>query len=949
VPTEGRREGQKVRFEVLGPVSAWRDTERIDLGSPQQRTVLAVLLLAEGAQVSVGALVDAVWGNAAPASAVPTLHVYVHRLRRLLEPGTDKASSVIQSIGDGYRVRTTSDQLDLGAFRRLLAQAEQARGADDIKVRADCLRDALALWSGPALAGLRGGYAEMQRQRLDELRLSALAARLAAELDLGAHADITAELTELVAEHPLDERFRQMLMLALYRSDRQAAALETYREAHALLADELGVDPGPELRATYERVLRADPGLLIPAGPSGSTGPAADTVVPPDEELAVPAQLPADLPVFVGRETQLAEAAQLAPGGAVVVTAIAGMAGVGKTAFAVHWARQVADRFPDGQICVDLRGFDPDTAPVPPERALRTVLEAFGTAPQSLPRDTAALAAHYRTVLADRRVLLLLDNARDAEQVRPLLPGAPGSLVIVTSRNRLTGLVKDGALPFHLDVLSPAEARDLLALRLGHQRVAAEPAAVEEIITLCARLPLALAVAAARAATRPTFPLAVLADELRDSQGSLDAFSEGDDDVDVRAVFSWSYHALTPCAARVFRLLAVHPGPDISLAAAASLAGLTVPHVRRLLAELTRAHLADERVPRRFSVHDLLRAYAGELADTVDDPEELRTVRHRMYDHYLHSAVAAAESASLIRDRIRLAPLSVGVCPEEFTGAEQRASAWFAAEQAVLLEVVRQAEAARFDRHTWQLAWAVEHSLGRRGMWHDLDVVLRAAMTAARRLDDPGAEAYVLRALAQAEKYTGEVKESRAHLERAIELFGRAGEMTAVAESHRQLSQVWELRGDFEAALHHSELCVQLLPDLPENRRLRTWARTGVGWHNALLGHYDEALVHCRAALACAREDGDDYGALYMLDSIGYAHHHLGQYAEAADCYEQALALVRRTGGIPWTEGAILMHLGDTLLSAGRSDAARAAWTEGLRVMEQLKHPDAEVPAREVA
>ncbi|MFI2347935.1 AfsR/SARP family transcriptional regulator [Streptomyces sp. NPDC019443] len=930
-----------MRFAVLGPISAWRGTEEIELGPPKQRAVLAALLLAEGAQVSAGALVDAVWGSAVPASAVSTLRGYVHRLRQLLEPGVDKASSVIQSVGDGYRVHTTPDELDLGAFRRFLAQAEQARRAGNVKDMAGHLRDALALWRGPALAGLRGEYAENQRQRLSELQLSAMAARLTAELELGAHAEITGELTDQVADHPLDERFRNMLMLALYRSGRQAAALDTYREAQALLADELGVDPGPELQAMYQRVLRADPGLLGPAAPAEH---AAVSLLSPKGELAVPAQLPADLAVFVGRETQLAEATRLVPGGTVVISAIAGMAGVGKTVFAVHWARQIAHLFPDGQICLDLRGFDPDGVPVPPERALRTVLESLGVPPQSLPRDPSVLAAHYRTLIADRQILLLLDNARDAEQVRPLLPGAPGSLVIITSRNRLAGLIaKDGALPLHLDVLSPAEARDLLARRLGHRRVAAEPEAVDEIIELCARLPLALAVTAARAAVQPAFPLAAVVDELCDSRGRLDAFSDLDAAVDVRAVFSWSYHALTPDAARLFRLLAVHPGPDISLRAAASLAGLSVQQVRRLLAELTQAHLVDERTPGRFASHDLLRAYAGELAETVDDPEELRATRHRIYDHYLYSAVAAGEPAFFIRHRIALTPLSPEVCPEEFTGSKQRASAWFAAEQPVLLAVVHQAEATRFDQHTWQLAWAIEHYLGRHGQWRELESALLMAMAAARRLADPTAEAHVLRGLAQAQKYAGETKYARTRLERAIELFGRAGEKTALAETHRQLSVVLEQQGDFEAALHNQKLCLQLLPNTPDNDKLRTWARNGVGWYNALLGRYEEAIHHGQTALALAQEQGDDYGAVHIFHTIGYAQHHLGQYAEAADCFEHALELIRRVGGLPWAEATTLMHLGDTWLSLAHPDAARTAWTNGLHILEKLRHSDAEL------
>ncbi|MFJ9007935.1 AfsR/SARP family transcriptional regulator [Streptomyces canus] len=934
---------ERLRFAVLGPVRAWRGADEIELGPPQQRAVLAALLLAEGAQVSTDSLVDAVWGTRAPATAVGTLRTYVHRLRKVLEPGGDTASSVIRSMGDGYRIRTSPDELDLGAFRDLLAQADRVRGAGELKDTERCLRDALDLWRGTALAGIRGDYAEGQRQRLGELRLSATAARLEIALDLGAHADAATELAGLVGEHPLDERFREMLMLALYQSGRQAAALTTYREAQTLLAEELGVDPGPALQEMYQRILRADAELLT--SPSALTEPTPAPAPVSAQAPGVPAQLPADLPAFVGRDAELAQMAGLMPSGTVVIGAIAGMAGVGKTAFAVHWARQVADRFPDGQLYLNLRGFDPVGRPVTPEHALRTVLEALGMESDTLPQHVDALAGVYRTVLAGRRVLLLLDNARDAAQVRPLLPGAPGCLVIVTSRNRLTGLVAvDGAHPVRLDVLSLSEARDFLVRRLGADRVAAEPDAVQEIIERCARLPLALAVTAAHAAAWSTFPLAAIAAGLRDSAGGLDAFHDADSDsaADVRAVFSWSYHALTPDAAHLFRLLALHPGPDIALPAAASLAGLTVPHARRLLGELIRANLVDESAPARFASHDLLRAYAAELADAVDPPAERRAARHRMFDHYLHSAYAAAESALLIRHHIQITSRSAGVRPEEFADSEQRALAWFAREQAVLVAAVLEAAETGFDEHTWQLAWTIEHYLGRRGMWRDLEITLHTAMAAARRLGDPTPEAHALRGLAQAERYTGHVKESRAHLERAIELFGRIGDMTALAECHRQLSGVLELAGELEPALHHAELCVELLPDTPENSKLLGWARTGIGWYHALLGRYEEALVHCRAALDFVREAGDDYGEAYVLDSIGYAQHHLGRYTEAITSYERALLLIRQVGGVPWSEAAMLTHLGDSLLSVHRPDAARAAWTEGLSVLEQLRHPDAE-------
>ncbi|MFD7712938.1 BTAD domain-containing putative transcriptional regulator [Streptomyces sp. NPDC059786] len=945
---------ERLRFAVLGPVSAWRDSEQIELGPPQQRAVLAVLLLAEGSQVSAGALVDAVWGTEAPASALAILRGYVHGLRKSLEPRGDVATSVIRSTGDGYQLRVSPDDLDLGVFRTLLTRAEGARGAGDAQGVVKYLREALGLWRGTALAGVRGEYAQSQRQRLDELRLSAQAAYGRAELDRGNHARAAAELAGLVVEHPLDERLRELLMLALYRSGRQAAALETYREAQTLLADELGVDPGPALQTMYHRVLRADGTLLAAEAPPHPAPAPAPTPAPASTPVraasAPPAQLPAGLSVFVGRNAQLAEAAGLPSAGTVVISAIAGMAGVGKTTFAVHWARQVAARFPDGQLYLNLRGFDPAGLPVPPEHALRTLLESLGADPHNLPQDVDALAASYRTRLSGKRVLVLLDNARDAAQVRPLLPGAAGSLVIVTSRDRLTGLIAvDGAHPLNLDVLTVPEARELLARRLGQQRVTAEPDAVEEIIARCARLPLALAVTAARAATRSAIPLAAVATELRETADGLDAFHGGDTAADIRAVFSWSYHALTPDAARLFRLLALHPGPDITLPAAASLAALTLPHTRQVLSELIQAHLVDETAPGRYTSHDLLRTYATELIRSIEPSQQIQAARHRMLDHYLHTAHGAAALTNRARALISLTPPAEGVFIQDFTADAERATAWFKAEEAVLPAVVAQADAHEYDAHTWQLAWAMANHLHWRGLWQEEEAVHRTALRGALRLGDQTAQGYVHRGLGTAMAGLGRFDEARSEAERAIQLFTACGDMRACAESCRTLAWIAEQQGDLEDALGAAQRSLELFRACggrgADDRRSRTAiasALNAVGWNHVLLGQHQQALDSCLQALALCQELGDNTNAALTWDSIGHAQHHLGQYEEAVSSFREALALYQRQGGLPWFTATSLMGLGDTHFSAGRPEAARAAWTEGLVIMERLGHADAE-------
>ncbi|WP_328497914.1 tetratricopeptide repeat protein [Streptomyces sp. NBC_00414] len=940
---------ERLRFSVLGPVRAWRGEDEVRLGPPQQRAVLVVLLLAEGSQVSADSLVHAVWGTEVPASAPGILRGYVHRLRKLLEPGRDPASSMIRHTGNGYRLRTSPHELDLRVFQELLAEAGRNRAVKDLEGAVKCWQDALGLWRGTALAGVGGDFAQNTRRRLEELRLSTQAARITAELDLGNHTQAAAELAGLVGEHPLDERFRELLMLALYRSGRQAAALETYREAQTLLSDDLGVDPGPALQAMYQSVLRADSGLLAPPVTTGAASAPAPAPVPAPS-VTVPAQLPAALPVFVGRAAELAEVLGLPSGGTVVVGAVAGTAGVGKTAFAVHWARQIADRFPGGQLYVNLRGFDPLGPPVSPEHALRTLMESLGTDERRLPQDIDALTGLYRTLLTGKRVLLLLDNARDAAQVRPLLPGAPGCLVIATSRNRLTGLIAvDGAHSLNLDVLSVPEARELLARRIGQQRVVAEPDLVEEIIDRCARLPLALAVTAARAATRPAVPLAAIAAELRDSAGGLDAFHDGDTAADVRAVFSWSYHAHTPDAARLFRLLALHPGPDITLPAAASLAGRTVPRTRQLLGELLQTHLVDEVAPGRYASHDLLRAYATELTDAVDPPERIRAARQRMFDHYLHTAHEAAALTNRARALIPLAPATEGVRAERFHADTARAAAWFAAEQAVLLAIVEQTATHRYDVHTWQFAWALSNHLHLRGLWKEEESAHRAGMEAATRLGDRSAQAYAHRGLGTATAGLGRFAEAAEHAERAIELFTASGDLRACAESYRTLAWAAEQQGDLKAALGAAQRSLALFRtcedregDGRRGRAATASALNAVGWNHVLLGQHRQALDNCRQALALCLELGDDINAAHTWDSIGHAHHHLEDHDEAVTAFGHALALYRQHAGVPWFTGGTLMRLGDTCLSAGDQDAARTAWTEGLDIMEQLGHADAE-------
>jgi tetratricopeptide (TPR) repeat protein len=660
--------------------------------------------------------------------------------------------------------------------------------------------------------------------------------------------------------------------------------------------------------------------------------------------VVIPAQLPADSAAFVGRVDQLNRLDELVHVprqrlAAVVISAIVGTAGVGKTTLAVHWAHRVADRFADGQLYVNLRGFDPAGSVMRPAEAVRGFLDALQVPPQHIPASFQSQVGLYRSLLTGRRVLIVLDNARDANQVRPLLPNSSGSVVVITSRNHLTGLVAaEGAHLLALDLLAGDEARQLLIHRLGEGRVAAEPQAVDEIVVRCGGLPLALAIVAARAWTRPGFSLQMLAGQLRITRSSLEPFGDEDPTMDLRAVFSWSYQAVGIEAARLFRLLSLHPGPDIGAAAAASLAGVSADRVRRLLAELARAHLITEHIPDRFAFHDLLRAYATELAYSHHSEDERQSAFLAVVDHYLHTAHVAALLLNPHRDPI-IDTSPVARLTSEHLANHDQALAWFTVEHRVLLAVVQRAanyESAR----TWQLALTITEFLDRRGNWHDWANTQTIGLEAARRQADRFGQAHSHRSSGRAHLRLGQNAHAREHLRQAVNLFQSLGHPTGQAHTHLDLAWAADTRGLHREALNHAKQALHLYQSA-DHRPGQANSLNAVGWYLTLLGEHHEAIAHCEQALTLHQNLGYLRGEADTWDSLGHAYHKLGNHRQAVSCYHNALDGFR-TLGTRYQEAATLNRLGDTHHAAAEPHPARQAWQHALDILDELRHPDAD-------
>ncbi|MET8760658.1 BTAD domain-containing putative transcriptional regulator [Lentzea sp. NPDC004782] len=922
-----------VEIALLGEVTAQVDRQQVDLGPARQRCVLAALAVDAGRLVPADRLVERVWGTDTPRRGRATLHSHISRLRKAFA-----GALTIVHRSDGYMlVADQADQtVDLVRFRAL---RDRARRADDDMRRVGPLTEALALWCGEPLTGVSSEWVESERDQWRQERDAAEQDLTEVLLRLGRGEELVARLSARAARHPLDERVAGQHMLALHQAGRTADALACYRQLRDRLVEELGTDPGTALQELHQRILDTDPALT-------------PSPVPLPDEVAgapVPRQLPAPPRWFTGRDTELArldEALTAEPDGdpqqsgiraaAVVISAIGGAGGIGKTWLALAWAHQHAEQFPDGQLFVDLHGFSPAEEPMAPEVAVRRFLDALRVDPSRIPTDLDAQAALYRSLGAGKRMLIMLDNAATADQVVPLLPGSPACTVLITSRIRLASLIdRHGARHLQLDVLIRDEARALLAARLGTDRVAAEPDAVDELIELCGGYPLALSIIARDAATRPGLPLAEVAAELRElGLEMLD--HDSDPAASLPAVLSWSLRRLTDEHGTVFGLLGIAPGPDTTLPAVTALTALPPARARKALSALEDASLLERRPGGRYAMHDLVRAYAATTAHQL--PDDLReTALARVMDFHLHTAFAADRLLDPTRQLLQPDPPAPGVHPLPLPDAAA-ALAWLEAEHATLPATQR--AAVSFGRHhvVWHLAQALDTFHIRGGHRHDRLTAWRAALNAAAHLPDPTTRSRAHRLLGGACSQLGLHEEANGHLDRALDLAVRHHDPTEQAHTHRMLAQAWEKRGDGHRALGHARHVLDLYRTLDQP----VWeavALNTVGWYAAHLGDFDTARDHCHAALTLHRHHHNPEGEANTLDSLGFIAHRTGDHQQALDHYHQALTLYR-TLGYAYVVADTLDHVGHPHAALGQHDQARQVWQEALELYRQQGRED---------
>ncbi|MEV0391330.1 BTAD domain-containing putative transcriptional regulator [Nonomuraea sp. NPDC050643] len=897
-----------MEFRVLGPVEIWRDGRNVPIVGEKLRTLLAILVLRAGQVVRHDELAHALWGERPPATGRRALHSQLWSLRRLLTQ-----ESALSTSSGGYALHVPDRGSDLAVFRAAVAAAQVARSMGDVAQAAQELRSALVLWRGPALGGTRPEFQLVEGHPLEELRLAALTDRIDADLALGRHAELIGELRQATAAAPLHERLRGQLMLALYRDGRRAEALEQYTLARRCFRDELGLEPGDELARLQRAVLDGDPELL---GEGRAT--------PAGSPRQVPRQLPADVPRFTGRGKDLGTLDTLL-GSVLVISAIAGTAGVGKTALATHWAQSRTERFPDGQVYLDLHGYSP-RSPVAPGQALERLLRVLGVPAGEIPHDVDERAALYRSLLSGREMLIFLDNAATADQVRPLLPGSSPSRVLITSRDSLRGLAATHDVGFvELDVLTAEEAEALLHALLGGGQA---PGPISALAALCGHLPLALRLAAAHLhATRE--PAAALVARMR-AGGRLEAlhFTE-DPHVGVRAAFALSYRALPLVTRLVFRIASLHPGGAVGLDALAAMTELSAPATHQAVAELVRAHLVQLDEHGLIVMHDLVREYARERAAAEDD--ELDAVT-RLLDWQAHTARAAMgfidPDAKLLRPSVDQPAVT-----REF-GDRESALAWLNVEHHNSVALIAYASRHGRPAHAWQLAYIMAYHFYQAGHIDDWLATQRTALDAVRDVGDVRGEAMVLTTLGHALMATDQYGDFLTCQRRAAELAQVAGDRRMHAEALYYVAHGLYRTGELADALEVNEQARLLYVEQGDEAG-RLAALYAEGMIDIRLGKMRHALECLDIVLPSLRERERRHDEAYLLIDMGMAHAGLDDLAAAASCHEQALRIAREFGD-RLMEADALCHVGHIAMRSGDFEAAIRHQEEALAHARRL-------------
>ncbi len=872
----------EVEFRMLGELDLLVGGRPVRIGQARERAALIALLTELNLPVPLDDLADRIWGDRLPRRPREALYSILSRLRRVF---ADVDTVAIGKQPGGYVLTADPATVDLHRFEQLVARA---RACEDDRRALELFNEALALWRGQPPAEVDTPWLIALRDNLNRRRREAELDRNDVRLRLGLHVELLTDLRTSAEESRLDERLVEQLMLALHESGRSAEALAQFERIRIRLAEELGVDPSPRLRRLHERILTACP-AETPAAPTGRV---------------VPRQLPAPPSSFTGRTVELA-----ALDGTATISVVSGGGGIGKTWLVLRWAHDHAEEFSDGQLYVNLRGFDPMEQPLDPSVVIRGFLDALGVAPTTVPAALDAQAGLFRSLVADRRLLVVLDNARDTAQVTPLLPG--GGTVLITSRHRLGGLLTmNGARTVPLDVLGGTEARNLLTRHLGTSRVSAEPEAVDEILRHCGGLPLALGIVAARALSYPDFPLSALASELRETR--LDALDAGELPADLRAVFAASVRALDEETATAFGVLGLAPGADIGLPAAAALLDLPVARARTVLRHLESAHLVRQDVPNRYRMHDLVRLFATEHASTADAKAALT----RLFDHYRYAVSVATDQFSPY-EPYRRPPMPDPVGPPvEFTDhrALQR---WLDTELPTVLEVASYAAKHGWPRHAWHLSVALFRYLDSTGRYHDALTLHTIARDACRGSDGEyhtlGCRGFTLGRL-------GRYDEAFADTRRALDEARRVGDVAAETSLSASLGIIYELFGQTDHALEHFEHA------LTTARRAGHRAHEGIALNNLgdlhrKSGDYETANHLLQQGLAVADEMPHGDLTVVLLCSLAALHREQGHYEEALDCLQRALP--ESDEGFRSTEVELLIELGEVALSTGDPATAR--------------------------